>query len=160
MSPDETFLVRLLAALETVRLEYIVVGMAAASLQGAPVMTQDVDILVRDTPLNRTRVDALAQEIGAARPRRISELSSTVSLIGADVPVDVLFDQLSGGLTFEALRARSVAVSFGQHSAVVATLADIIASKEKTGRPKDLAHLGILRDTERTRLAMLREGMM
>lgn len=89
MSPDETFLVQLLAALHTVRLEYIVVGTTAASIQAAPVMTQHVDILVRDTPLNRVRVDALAREIGAGRPVRVSD-STTLSLVGGGVPVDVL----------------------------------------------------------------------
>ncbi len=157
MSPDELFFVRLLAALEKVRLEYVVVGMAAASLQGAPIMTQDVDLLVRDTPLSRNRIDELAKEIGAGRPVRVSELSTTLSLIGADAPVDVLFDRLPGGASFEGLRARATIIKLGEHSAVVATLADIIASKEAIGRPKDLAHLPILRETERIRDALARE---
>ena len=151
MSPDEVFLVRLLAALERVRLEFVVVGMAAASMQGVPIMTQDVDLLVRDTPLNRSRIDELAKVIGAGRPIRVSELTTTLSIVGADVPVDVLFDQLPGGRSFEGLRARAVVVKLGEHSAVVASLADIITSKEASGRPKDLAHLQILRETERIR---------
>jgi hypothetical protein len=157
MSPDEVFLVRLLTALETVRLEYVVVGMAAASMQGAPVMTQDVDLLVRDTPLNRSRIDELAKQIGAAKPILVSELSTTLSLIGSDVPVDVLFDRLPGGRSFEALRARALNIRLGDRSAVVASMSDIIASKEATGRPKDLAHLPILRETVRIRDALAHE---
>lgn len=55
MSPDENFLVRLLGALAKVRLEAIVVGSASAAMQGVPVLTEDVDLLVRDTPRNRRR---------------------------------------------------------------------------------------------------------
>lgn len=130
--------------------------MAAASLQGAPVMTQ-VDLLVRDTPLNRSRIDELAKHIGAGKPIHVSELSTTLSLIGSDVPVDVLFDRLPGGRSFEALRARALNIRFGDRSVVVASMSDIIASKEATGRPKDLAHLPILRETERIRELLARE---
>ena len=157
MSPDEVFLVRLLTALDAVRLEYVVVGMAAAALQGAPIMTQDVDLLVRDTPLSRSRIDDLAKLIGAGRPILVSDLSTTLSLIGGDVPVDVLFDRLPGGRSFEALRARAVTIQLGERAAVVASISDIIASKEAAGRPKDLAHLAILRETERIREALARE---
>lgn len=151
MSLDELFLVHLLASLERVRLEYVVVGMAAASMQGVPIMTQHVDLLVRDTALNRTRIDDLAQAIGAGRPIAVSELTTTLSLVGADVPVDVLFDQLPGGGRFEGLRARAVTVPLGSQSAIVASLGDIIASKRASGRPKDLAHLHILQETQRIR---------
>ena len=120
-------------------------------------MTQDVDLLVRDTPLSRSRVGDLAKLIGAGTPILVSELSTTLSLIGADVPVDVLFDRLPGGRSFEALRARAVNIRLGDRAAVVASMSDIIASKEATGRPKDLAHLAILRETERIREALARE---
>ncbi|MEO7086999.1 MAG: hypothetical protein ABI442_11410 [Gemmatimonadaceae bacterium] len=157
MSPDEAFLIRLLTALDTVRLDYVVVGMAAAALQGAPVMTQDVDLLVRDTPLTRSRIDELAKHIGAGRPLPVSELSTTLTLIGGEVAVDVLFDRLPGGHSFEGIRARAVTIALGGHAALVASLDDVIASKEAIGRPKDLASLPILRDTQRIRSSLARE---
>jgi hypothetical protein len=67
MSPDEAFLVRLLDALDSVQLDYVIVGMTAASLQGVPLMTQDVDLLVRDTPLTRRRIEELGARIGAGQ---------------------------------------------------------------------------------------------
>lgn len=154
MSPDEAFVVRLVQALRAVDLEYVIVGMTAASLQGTPVMTQDVDILIRDTALNRERLGRLAALIGSARPRAVSELSTTLTMIGGDIPVDVLFDRLPGSRSFEGVRARSVNVALGDADAVVASLEDVIASKEAAGRPKDLAHLQILRDTLRIRAAL------
>lgn len=149
MSPDETFVGELLDALDAASLEAIVVGMAAAALQGAPVMTQDVDILIRDTPANRKKLDSVCRRLGTAEPIEVSPLSRTLTLLGRPVSVDILFDELAGGLTFESLRSRGVRVNIGDRVALVASLADVIASKEAAGRPKDLAQLPILRDTLR-----------
>ena len=62
-SKDETFLYELAIALQNVGLEAIVVGNMASILNGAPVLTQDVDLLVRDTPLNRRKLKRLATEL-------------------------------------------------------------------------------------------------
>ncbi|MBI5481053.1 MAG: hypothetical protein HY906_19500 [Deltaproteobacteria bacterium] len=154
MSPDQDFIVGLLRALGEVHLEALVVGMAGAALQGVPAMTLDVDLLVRDTPRNREKIEALGIALGAGRPREISPLTAAVRLTGARVPVDLVFDEISGGLTFNAVRSRSVAVALGGQRARVAALEDIIASKEAAGRPKDLAQLPILRDTLRVKAAL------
>ncbi len=151
MSFDEEFLDLLLASLRQVRLEAVLIGNVAASLQGAPVLTQDTDLLVRDTPLNRKKISALAKALGGCAPELVSELSTTHRIIGARVPVDILFDQMSGGLDFESVRSRSVKAKVGRETATVAALEDIIRSKEAAGRPKDLAQLPILRDTLRVR---------
>jgi len=129
MSPDEVFLEKLLEALEKARLEALVVGATAAVMQGAPVLTSDIDILVRDTPSNRRKIDALCA-------------------------VDVLFDRLAGGLTFESLRSRALRIPIRKQTALVATLEDIIRSKEAAGRPKDQVHLLVLRDTLRVKKAL------
>jgi hypothetical protein len=146
MSSDEQFLVEILRALESSGLEAIFVGLTAAVLQGAPVTTQDVDLLVRDTPRNREKIRAFGQAIGARAVER-GELARVETLLGAAAPVDMVFDGLPGDLTFESIRSRSVRKEIAGHTAVVASLADIIASKEAAGRPKDLAALPILRDT-------------
>ena len=56
-SSDEAFVLKVLDALEQTRLEAIVVGSVAAVLQGSPVTTQDLDLLVRDTPTNRQKIE-------------------------------------------------------------------------------------------------------
>jgi hypothetical protein len=144
LSSDEAFLAALWKALKEVRLEAILVGSAGAAIQGAPVTTQDFDILIRDTPRNREKLNALASHIGAARPRKLSPLASAVTLVGADVPVDVLFDELVGAIKFEAVRSRAVTIRLGRVGVVTASLADIIASKRAAGRPKDKAQLPVL----------------
>jgi hypothetical protein len=154
MSPDEVFLEQLLLALAEAKLEALLVGSVAGVLHGAPVMTRDVDLLIRDTALNRKKLLTLAKALRAARPTPVSELSRTVTILGGALPVDVLFDELAGGLSFVRLRSRSVRVAIGAQTATVAALADIIASKEAAGRPKDLAQLPILRDTLRVKQAL------
>jgi hypothetical protein len=148
MSPDEHFLAQLLGALAEVRLEAIVVGSGSAAMQGAPIMTEDVDLLIRDTPRKRQKLEALCELTGASLID-ISPLANGKRLAGLEVNVDILFDVLPGGRSFESLRSRSVRVRIGKETAVVASLADVIASKQAANRPKDRAQLPILRDTLR-----------
>jgi hypothetical protein len=53
MSPDERFVDSLLEALERVHLEAIIVGATAAVMHDAPVLTRDIDLLIRDTKMNQ-----------------------------------------------------------------------------------------------------------
>jgi predicted nucleotidyltransferase len=144
-----------LAALEQTKLEALVVGSVAAVLQGSPVTTQDLDLLIRDTPANRRKIEKLGQCLGA-RPREISSLTNVLRIDAASAPVDLLFDRLPGDLSFESLRSRSIAIELAGRTAKVASLEDIILSKEAAGRPKDHAQLPILRDTLRVKRALLK----
>lgn len=151
MSPDEAFLVELFRILKGVHLEAIVVGSAAAVLQGAPLMTQDVDLLVRDTPLNREKLEKAAVALNATRPRPISDLTNVVRLNRSGIDVDILFDRLTPTLSFEGIRARAVNIVIGDVEVSVASLTDVISAKETAGRPKDLAQLPIIRATAAVR---------
>jgi hypothetical protein len=154
MSTDEVFLAKVLRALETAQLEALVVGSVAAALQGAPVLTQDLDLLVRDTPKNREKLVALGDLLGTGKPVQISELSPALRFIGADAPVDILFDRLSGTLTYASLKSRAIEVDIAGAKALVACLDDVIRSKEAAGRAKDKAQLPILREAARVKKAL------
>ncbi|HWE24506.1 MAG TPA: hypothetical protein VG496_11280 [Myxococcales bacterium] len=135
-------------ALRRTRLDAIVVGNAASMLNGAPVTTQDIDLLIRDSGQNRRKLTRFAEEIGGGAPVPVSELSDIVWIESRlAVPVDVHFDRIPGGLTFSAIRARAQVIVVGEEKLRVAALADIIRSKEAANRPKDRAVLPILRDT-------------
>jgi len=58
--PDiaEKTLVALAKALRVARLEAIVVGNSASMLNGAPVTTQDIDLLIRDTRTVKKKLGA------------------------------------------------------------------------------------------------------
>jgi len=145
---SEKTLVALARALRIARLDAVVIGNSASMLNGAPVTTQDIDLLVRDTRPNRRKLGHFAREIGGAAPAPISEVSQVEWIDGAlAVPVEIHFDRVAGGLTFAALRARATRVVVGTESLRVATLADVIRSKKAANRPKDRAVLPILLDT-------------
>jgi len=150
MSSDlsEKTLVTVAKALRAAKLEAIVIGNSASMLNGAPVTTQDIDLLIRDTRPNRRKLARFAEEIGGSAPMPVSELSKVEWIEGRlAVPVEIHYDRISGGLTFSFLRSRAQHVMVGDEKLVVASLADIIRSKQAAGRPKDRAVLPILRDT-------------
>jgi predicted nucleotidyltransferase len=141
-------LIALAKALRAAKLEALVIGNTASMLNGAPVTTQDIDLLVRDTKLNRRKIARFAAEIGGSAPVPVSDLSKVEWIEGVlAVPVEIHYDRIAGGLTFSSLRARAEIVSVGDHKLRVIALRDVIRSKEAAGRPKDRAVLPILRDT-------------
>lgn len=109
-------------------------------------MTQDIDLLIRDTPLNRKKLDQLCRALGC-RAVRLSPLTETISLAGLAVGVDIMFDHLPSGPPFEQLRSRGIDVTLGELTVRVASLEDVIAAKEAANRPKDRAQLEALRQT-------------
>ena len=146
-SEDALFLEEMAAALERAGLEAIVVGMMAAILSGAPSTTRDVDLLIRDTTRNREKLTRFSRILGGTHVE-LSPLTRTRQIVGTRVPIDVLFDEIAGGLEFAELRSRGIRIEAGGgRSLLVASLEDVIKSKEAAGRPKDLAQLPVLRDT-------------
>ena len=150
MSSDisEKTLVALARALRAAKLEAIVIGNCASMLNGAPVTTQDIDLLIRDTRMNRRKLARFADEIGGSVPMPVPELSKVEWIEGRlAVPVEIHYDRISGGLTFSSVRSRAEIVVVGDEKLRVAALVDVIRSKKAAGRPKDRAVLPILRDT-------------
>jgi hypothetical protein len=145
---SERTLVALAKALRVTKLEAIVIGNSASMLNGAPVTTQDIDLLIRDTKPNRRKLARFADEIGGSAPMPVSELSRVEWIEGRlAVPIEIHYDRIAGGLTFSSIRSRAQLVRVGNEKLVVADLRDVIRSKQAAGRPKDRAVLPILRDT-------------
>lgn len=147
-SVDERWLAEVAGALAATGLEAIVVGATAAVLQSAPLMTQDIDLLVRSTARNEAKLRELARLLGGSW-MQVSPLSRVRTLVGAPLQVDVLFDALPGGLRFESLKSRALRLSVAGHPLLVATLVDVITSKRAADRPKDRVHLPLLEETAR-----------
>ncbi len=136
------------AALEECGLEAILVGNAAAALQGAPVTTLDFDFMFRKSPTNLRKLKSLARRLSGTILTPYYPASSLYRLTLDESAVQLDFmPSLHGVRSFEALRSRAVRVTFGGHSLWVADLRDIIRSKRALGRPKDLAVLEILEKT-------------
>ena len=153
MSVDENVLVSIARAAGRAKLDFVLVGNAAAALQDAPVMTRDFDLFVRDTPRNRQKIKLMAELLNGALTEPYEPLSRMLRIVGGDAPVDFVFG-LSSHRRFESVRSRASRLKLGGQEILVASLADIIAAKEAAGRPKDKATLPILRDTLRTQQEM------
>jgi len=147
----------LLATLHRHGVEHIVVGLGAAVLQGAPVVTFDLDVVHQRSPENVGRVLRCLVEIQAryrGDPRALAPTESHLVgpghqlLDSAFGPIDFL-GAIGESLDFEALLPRSVVLDLGGFTARVLTLDAVIELKRRAGRPKDLAVLPVLESSLR-----------
>ena len=136
------------------KLEVVLVGNAAAALQGAPVTTDDFDFMWRPTRRNLVKLREVARDLGASVSQPEYPLSRFYRMTGPPgLSVDMM-GIMDGIKSFESLRSRSVEISLGRVNLVVADLRDIIKSKRAAGRPKDVAALPVLEET----LSLREEG--
>ena len=141
-------LARIATLLDRHGLEAVLIGNAAAALQGAPVTTVDLDFLFRKTPANLKKLKALAADIEAVIFKPEYPVSGLLRVARDSDGLQLDFMTAIDGIrSFEGLRKRARAVRFGASTLYVAALADIIKSKAAAGRPRDLAVLGILETT-------------
>jgi len=134
--------------LQECRLEAVLIGNAAAALQGAPVTTLDFDFMFRLTPANVHRLKILADRFGGRILRPYYPASGLYRLVVEDRGLQLDFmSSIHGVRSFEGLRSRAARTHFGGCSLLVADLRDIIRSKKALGRPRDRAVLEILEAT-------------
>lgn len=144
----EPLLNRIAQILADHRLEVVMVGNAAAALQGAPVTTLDIDFMFRKTPANLKKLKAVARAFGAVILRPYYPVSELYRMINDERGLQLDFmAKLDGIRSFEGLKARSASVKFGERELRIACLADIIKSKRAAGRDRDKAVLEILQKT-------------
>jgi hypothetical protein len=139
------YLVEVARALSHVKLEAVLIGNAAAALQGAPVTTVDFDFLFRRTPANLAKLKKIAARLKATvlRPYYPASDLYRVSRDEDGLQVDFM-GTIHGIRSFEGLRDRASVIDLDGVPLRVASLADIIRSKKAARRPRDLAVLDIL----------------
>lgn len=151
---DPSF-VALLAALNEQGVEYFVVGALGAALQGAPVVTFDVDVVHRRTAENVARLLTALHDLDAyyrLDPRKLKPDESHLSGKGHQLlttrlgDLDVLGTIMESS-GYEDLVGHTVVVDLGEIRVRVLELSKIIEAKAFAGRPKDLAALPTLRAT-------------
>ena len=143
-------------ALAEHHLEAVLIGNAAAALQGAPVTTLDFDFLFRKTPANLRKLKAIARSLGAVLLKPYYPVSEMLRLVRDEDSLQVDFmARIHGVRSLARLRSRATRIDLGGCHLLVADLADIIRSKRAAGRPRDRAVLEILERTldEKERLA-------
>ena len=141
-------LFQMAALLERHSLEAVLIGNAAAALQGAPVTTIDIDFLFRKTPANLKKLKAIAEELQATILRPYYPASGLFRICRDRDALQIDFmSAIDGVRSFEGLRRRAKTVKLGNSEIRVASLPDIIKSKKAAGRAQDRAVLGVLEKT-------------
>ena len=135
---------------------FVVIGNYGAQLHGAEVQTQDADVAYQRTEENQRRLAAALGEMDA----RIVRTEEFMIPLPTDQPaifeerdfwrlrtihgdVDLIFAPRGGG--YDQLLPNSVRVVVGGYPVLVASLDDIIRSKELANRDKDHRSLPELR---------------
>ena len=138
------YLVEIGRALAVARLEAVLIGNAAAALQGAPVTTVDFDFLFRKTPRNLQKLKVFADELRALVLRPFYPMSELYRVTRDDgLQVDFM-GTVHGLRSFEGVRDRADMLEIGGVTVTVASLGDVIKSKRAARRPRDLAVLEVL----------------
>ncbi len=148
---------RILEALSRHQVEFVVIGGLAATLYGSPLTTGDADICPEDSPENLRRLaDALveldARVYAADSPRGLRFDIAAATLAQARIwnlvtdagRLDLSFEP-SGTRGFSDLIRDAVTFELYDVDVPVASLRDVIRSKEAAGRERDRQALPTLR---------------
>jgi hypothetical protein len=146
----------ILQLLATNEVEFIVVGMTAGILQGAPISTIDLDLVHRRTPENIARLLRVLAELDAVHrhdPRGLRPQESHLASAGHQLLTTTHGDldclgAIGDGKSYDDLLPETIEMRLSTGAPVrVLSLRALIDTKERTGRPKDLAALPVLRAT-------------
>lgn len=122
--------------------EFMIVGLAAAALQGAPVVTQDIDLWFRD--LSDPGIQrALKKLRGAYVP---PTMGNPPTFAGGGVELFDVVVHMHGLGAFDEEREHAIKVPLGREQVLVLDLERIIVSKKAAGRQKDKLVLRVLSD--------------
>ena len=144
---------RILECLASHRVKFVVVGGVSALLNGAPVMTFDLDVVHERSEENVQALLEALRELNAYHrhhPVRIEPKASHLSTPGHQLlhtscgPLDLL-GQIDGGKGYEDLVPLSHVVEVEAHSYLILGLNALIDIKQRANRDKDRAVLPVLR---------------
>ena len=139
------------------QVEYVVVGGLAATIHGSELVTFDVDVTPAPEKENLARLSAALREMGARiwtqdEPQGLPFDHDAASLAGIQI-LNLITDygrfdvtmMPAGTQGYRDLRGDAVEFEIGGLRVLVASLADVVRSKEAAGRDKDLRYLPSLR---------------
>jgi hypothetical protein len=137
---------RLLESLIRHRVRFMVVGLSAAALQGAPVVTEDVDLWFEN--LNDPKVLQALKEVGAAYVPPFGY--NPPMLAGTNTePFDIVIS-MSGLGKFSDEITHALDIRLGRLLLKVLSLERILVSKTAANRPKDRLVIPVLQNVLRT----------
>ncbi|MEN6625481.1 MAG: hypothetical protein ABFD69_04540 [Candidatus Sumerlaeia bacterium] len=139
-----------LEALAAHHVPFMIVGLSAAAMQGAPVVTQDIDLWFNrlDDPALR---DAL-REAGVAYVA--PQIDQPPMFAGPNLEKLDIVVNMTGLGSFDEEIKNTILLPIGGQNIPVLKLERILASKKAAGRAKDLMSIPILSDVLRVRQNM------
>jgi hypothetical protein len=139
---------RLLEALETEDIRFMLIGMSAAIVQGVMETTLDAGFWVDLPPRQYMRVQNIARAAGCAVG------ANTVVYTPDGTPVNFVFGAVGGLGSFKQELKHTQKMIFRGKTIPVLKLERILKSKETIRRDKDLAHIIQIRELLRCRRAL------
>jgi len=136
-----------MGALSAERIRFQVIGMSAASLQGVPGSTLDVDLWLDLSPRQYMRALNLAVREGAQVVR------NTVVEVSDGTLVNFIYE-VTGLPSFKSVFPKANTLKWQGVNVAVLPLELIKKSKEAIRRPKDLLHIELIKE----RLEVLRRS--
>lgn len=137
---------RFLRELTRLKVDFMIVGLSAAALQGAPVVTQDIDLWFRN--LSDPRIKEALSKVGGIYVPSVGH--NPPMFAGDAVKLFDIVVHMHGLGSFDKESAAAAKVSLGRFKVRVLSLEQIIRSKRALGREKDRMALRVLRDTCRS----------
>jgi hypothetical protein len=134
--------IRLLGSLLKHQVRFMIVGLSAATLQGAPVVTQDVDLWFQH--LGEQKISDALRKVGAAYVP--PSINNPPMLAGAGAELFDIVIRMDGLGSFGEEIKHCVEIPLGRHKLKVLGLDRILASKIAANRPKDKLTIPVLRD--------------
>lgn len=148
----------IVAALLARSVDFVVIGGFAARLQGSPLLTGDIDVTPEMSTENLTRLSEALRDLDARIrhpdiPEGLPFAHDATSLAGAVFwnlttrhgDLDLSFTPAGTG-GYDDLAERALTISISGIDFPVASLADIVRSKDAADRPKDRRALPVLRE--------------
>ena len=133
----------MLLCLNAKRVEYLIVGSFALAFHGKPRVTGDIDILVRPSGDNASRIMLALDEFGMAlQGLSAADFAQPGQIVQLGLP-PVRIDLITSitGVSWEEADRGSVEGKLGDVPVRYLGLAEFIANKKASGRPKDLGDI-------------------
>ena len=131
------------------KVEFLLVGGYALAFHGAPRFTEDIDFLIHSTPENARRIQAVLDLFGFSglglTERDFLESDQVIQLGRAPHRIDLLTS--ISGVPWEHAWASKQEVNVGGFQIWAIGKEALLANKQATGRPQDIADIARLNRT-------------
>ncbi len=128
------------------KVEFMIVGLSAAALQGAPVVTQSVDLCFRT--LTDPGIERALKKVGGSY---VPPMAGKPPMFAGDgVEFFDIVTRIYGLGRFDDEAANTIKIPLGRIKVLVLKLERIIASKKAAGRKEDKLVLKVLTDALKT----------